>query len=247
MARKFWEKVNNTKIQFYDDPNDFLEADVDARITELQTILALPDNAKALLVQSFPSVTTEAEFNKIFEDELDLLADRKDNFGNQTVTVQDTIDVIDHRWMSPSEMSVAPGVIHSFCGEEVANLAAFAIDGIGANSWQHDVDEVHELIIDLGYKKRIDGLRVKNTASPGNPLLLSGVDIFVANGINGLDDPDNLVGLDLAFTDPSDNDRTLTTKTGRYIKMTVGSTGHGSNHITIRDIEFRMRPRTFGL
>lgn len=247
MARKFWERLSGSRIQFYDEPLDLRIEDADARIAQLQEILALPNSAKALLVQSFPSVQTEAEFNAIFEDELADLSDQRDYFDNSNVTVQEVIDVIDHRYMSPADMSLGPGTIVSFCGEEVANPAANAIDGINGNSWQHDVDEAHELVIDLGYRKRIDGIRIKNPASPGNPLLLSGVQVFVANGINGLDTPSNQVGFDLTFLDPNDNDRDLTTKTGRYIKIQIGSTAHGSNHITIREIEFRTRPRTFGL
>lgn len=245
MARKFWERVNATRIQFYDEPQDLMRDEADARILEIQTLLALPNEVKALLVQSFPSVSTEAEFNKIFQDELDELADRRDYYSNQNVTIQEIIDVIDHRWMSPSDMSIAPGVIHSFCGEEVSNPATNAIDGTAGTNWQHDVDEEHQLIIDLGYSKRIDGIRIKNTPSPGAALLLSGVQVFAANTINNLDA--NQIGVDLTFLDPNDNDRTLTTKNGRYVKIVIGSTGHASNHITIRDIEFRTRPRTFGL
>lgn len=246
MARKFWERLSGSRIQFYKDPLDLRIEDVDAKILEIQTILALDDSVKALIAAGNPALT-EAQFNEAFEDELAEIADQRDYFDNSNVTIQEVIDVIDFRWMSPADMSLAPGVIVSFCGEEVANPAINAIDGVAGQNWQHDVDEIHELVIDLGYRKRIDGIRIKNTASPGNPLLLSGVQVFVANGINGLDNPANQVGVDLTFLDPNDNDRTLTTKTGRYIKIQIGSTAHGSNHITIRDIEFRTRPRTFGL
>lgn len=247
MARKFWERVNNNKIQFYDEPSDLQKDVMDARIAELQEVLAQPDHIKAMLVQAFPSVSTEAEFNAIFEDELAALADQRDYYDNDNVTTQEVIDVIDYRWMSPADMSLGAGVVVSACGEEVGNEAIGAIDSIGGNSWQHDVDHVHEILFDLGYVKRIDGIRVRNTATPGDPLQLSGVQVYVAGSINNLDSPGAYVGTDLEFTDPSDNDRDLTPRNGRYIKVVIGSTAHTSNHITVRDIELRTRPRTFGL
>lgn len=247
MARKFWEKLSNTRLQFYDEPQDLREADLDQLIADNQEILALPDSAKAILVEANPTVGTEAEFDAIFENELARLADIKDYMSGQTVTLSDTIDVVDHRWMSPADMALGPGTIVSFCGEEVANPAVNAIDGANGTNWQHDVNEVHQLEIDLGYRKRIDGIRVVNSATPGGPLQLSGVDVRVANRLGRLDDTESLVGTGLAFTDPNQNDRDLTLRNGRFIRITVGSTGHGNNNITIREIEFRTRPRTFGL
>lgn len=247
MARKFWERLSGTRIQFYDEPQDLMIADADARILELQNILTAPNEVKAIMVQSFPGAETEAEFDKIFQDELDRLADQRDYFSNQNVTVQDTIDVVDHRWMSPSEMSLAPGVIESFCGEEIGNEAANAIDGLNGTNWQHDFDHVHDITIDLGYKKRIDGIRISLTASPGSPLQLSGVQVFVAGSVNNLTNPASHVGVDLSFTDPLDNDRNLTIRNGQFVKLEIGSTAHASNHITIREIQLRTKPRTAGL
>ena len=247
MARKFWERVSATKIQFYNEPLDLERDAVDARIAEIQSILALPANVLALLVQTFPGVGTEAEFLDVFETELAELADQRDYYANENVTVVETIDVVDHRWISPAEMSLGAGTIESFCGEEIGSEAANAIDGLNGTNWQHDFDHAHELIVDLGYKKRIDGIRIRNTASPGAPLQLSGVDVFVAGSLAKIDDPESHVGVGLEFTGPDDNDNDLTTRNGRFVKLAVASTGHGSNHITIRELELRTRPRTFGL
>ena len=248
MARKFWERLNVNKIQFYDDPVDVLAADIDLRIAELQSILGLPDEAKLALAKQFLAIDDTQLFNKLFGDELEQIADQRDYFSNKNVVVSDMIDVVDHRWMSPSEMSLGTATIVSFCGEEVANPAINAIDGVVGTNWQHDVDEVHEIIIDLGYMKRIDGIRVRNPASPGNPFMLSGVTVFVANDINALDNnPASQVGTNLAFADPGDNDRDLTVRNGQFIKLTIPATGHLQNHVSLRDLEFRTRPRTFGL
>ena len=247
MARKFWEKVNGSRIQFYDEPRDLLLVDVDARIAEIQVVLGLADSVKALLIQSFPGVQSEAEFDAIFEDELRELADQRDYYHGSNVTVQETIDVIDHRWMSPADMSLGAGTIVSVCGEEVGNEAIKAIDGAGGTNWQHDVDEVHVIVFDLGYKKRIDGIRIKNPGGPGNPLRLTGVDVDVANNFGGLDKPESRVGSGLAFEDPNSNDRNLTTRTGRFVRLTIAATAHASNHVTVREIEMRTRPRTFQL
>lgn len=247
MARKFWERLSSTRILFYQEPLDLDRDEMDARIAELQAILALPDNIKAILAEANPTIGSTSDFDDVFEDELFQLADQRDYYDNANVTVTEEIEVVDHRWMHPAEMSLGPGTLVDFCGEEVGNEAIGAIDGIGSNSWQHDVDEVHEITIDLGYKKRIDGIRVKSSASPGGPLQLSGVDVRIASKLANLDDAASLVGEDLSFTDPLENDRDLTARTGRYIRVTIGSTGHNSNHITLRDVCFRTRPRTFGL
>lgn len=247
MAKKFWEKLSNSRIQFYDEPLDLRIEDADARIAELQAILALSDQIKGLLVQTNPAITTIQEFDAIWDDELMQLADQRDYFDNSNVTITEEIEVVDHRWMEMPDMSLAPGTVYSVCGEEVSNPASQAIDGMNGTNWQHDVDEVHEIVLDLGYKKRIDGIRISNPSSPGNPFLLSGVQVYIASGPGGLDDESNHVGVDLEFTDPDDNDRDLETKTGRYVRIVIGSTGHGSNHISLREISLRTRPRTFGL
>ncbi len=248
MARKFWEKLSNTLIQFYNEPQRLDRDDTDARIAELDEILNLSSNVKALLAQVNPAIVTEAEFNALFRDERDMLADHRDFMRSETVTVSDTIDVIDHLWLSPADMALGPGVLQSFCGEEVSDPAANAIDGMNGTNWQHDVDEIHSLVIDLGYSKRIDGIRVINSPTPAAPLQLSDVDVWVG-GLSKVTAgaPEDRVGVGLAFTDPNGNDRNLTISNGRYVRIDIGSTAHGSNNITLREIEFRVNVRTKGL
>lgn len=247
MARRFWEKVSNQKIQFYDNPSEEDRDDIDAEIIDLQAILALPTSQKAIIAETLPGGLTEEQFDQVYEDRINLLADVRDWMDNEVVTQAENIDSVLHRWMTPADMALGPGVVTSFCGEEVGNEAVGAIDGVGGNSWQHDVDEVHVIVFDLGYKKRIDAIRVKNTAAPGGPLQLSNVDVDVAGTVAKLDDAESRVGTALEFTGPNDQDQVLTIRNGRYVRVTIGSTGHASNHITVRDFEVRVVPRTKGL
>lgn len=247
MARKFWEKITNTEIQFYDEPQDLVTTSIDTQIEDLQELLGLPSSAKEIIVQSNPAIATEAEFDALFQGDLDRLSDQRDYFGAQAVTVVDNIDVIDHRWMSPADLSVGSGTIESVCGEEVGNEAINAIDGTTTTNWQHDINAVHVIVIDLGYPKRIDGIRIRNAAVPNGATQLSGVDVDVAITVANLDDPSNRVGTALEFTDPGDNDRNLTIHNGRYVRLTIASTGHAQNNITLREIELRTKPRTAGL
>ena len=247
MARKFWERVSGGRLRFYTDPRDFVRADVLAEITRLQDILALPNETKAIMAAGIPGLASEADFDRFFQDQIDELADVADYFGY--ARVQETIDTFDHGYMSPSAATLGAGTIVSVCGEESGNEAINAIGGtVGAN-WQHDVDHAHELVFDFGYDKRIDGIRFRNPASPGGPLILGGIDVFVSTRVKGLDNPNSHVGVGLSMTAPAagDVDFDLTPRNGRYVKLTVASTGHGRNHITIRDIHLRVRARTFGL
>lgn len=244
MARKFFERQNATTLNAFDGPAELLKATADARILELQDILTQPDYIKGPMAAGIPGVGTEAEFDAFFQDELEILGDQGDFYDNSTVTRVESFNAVDHRWMSPSDLRLGPGTIQSVCGEEIGNEAIQAIDGLNNTNWQHDFDHVHDLTIDLGLKKRIDGIRIKLTASPGTPLQLSGVQIFVAGSVAKLTDSASHVGVNLAFTDPLDNDRNLTIRNGQFVKLEIGSTAHPSNHITIREIQLRVKPRT---
>lgn len=251
MARKFWERVGGNQIRFYDEPTQVLKDETLARIAELQEILTAPDHIKAFIAQANTAITTEAEFEKVFTDEIEELAERLDYWDMDTI--QETIDFADSGWFKPADGQLGPGVVLAVCGEEVGNEAGLAIDGVNGTNWQHDTDEIHDIVFDLGYKARIDGIRIFTGPTPSNALLLSGVQVFVAGSVNGLQaNPNSHTGVDLEFSDPADivNDfieRDLVPRSGRYIQLQVGSTAQGSNHITLRDVQIRKRVRTFGL
>lgn len=243
--KKFWEQESATELRFYTDPAVFILADVTARIAELQANLALPDHQKALMTVP-AGVQTNAEFDQFFTDELELLADIADFFAYAPRI--ETLNVADFAWMSPADLTLGPGTIDSVCGEEIGNEAVLAIDGVPAGSnWQHDTDHAHSITIDLGYTKRLDGIRFDLPASPGAALILHGIDVYVAKKLANL--PDNQVGfgLDMGVSPSGPIDFNLTAHNGQFIQIDVASTDHASNHITIRDLEFRMRTRTFGL
>lgn len=257
MARKFWERVGGNQIRFYDEPLNVKKDETQARILEIQEILAAPDHMKAIIAQANPAVTTEAEFEKLFTDELEELAERLDYWDFDVV--QETIDFADSGWFKPADGQLGPGVVLAVCGEETGFEAGLAIDGLNGTNWQHDHNHdgepapFHDLVFDLGYKARIDRIRINTGPTPGNAVLLSGVQVFIANSVNGLQgNPKSHVGVDLEFSDPADivNDfieRDLVARSGRYIQIRIASTGSGQNHITLRDIQIRKRARTFGL
>ncbi len=255
MARKFWERVGGNQIRFYDEPLQVLKDETLARIAELQEILAAPDHIKAFIAQGNPAINTEEEFEEIFTDELEELAERLDYWDMDTIV--ESIDVADSGWFNLSDGQLGPGTVVAVCGEEIGNEAPLAIDGQGGTNWQHDhdhtgeEDEFHELIVDLGYKARIDGIRFNLGATPGNALRLSVVNIYVASSESGVfNNPNAHVGVDLEATAPNNGnfaELDLTIRTGRFVRITVGSTGHNLNHITLKDFEIRKRPRTQGL
>lgn len=243
MAKKFFERENSTTLNAFDGPVTLDKVVADARILELIDILDEPDYIKELMVAGTGAGTVD-EFDAQFQSELDTLGDQGDFYANETVTVVESFNAVDHRWMTPADLRLGAGTIQSVCGEEVGNEAIQAIDGLNNTNWQDDVDHVHDITIDLGLIKRINGVRISLTASPAGPLQLSGVQVFVARTVAKLADAASHVGVDLEFTDPLDNDRNLTIRNGQFVKIEIGSTGHGSNHITIREIQLRMKPRT---
>lgn len=247
MARKFVERENSTTLNLFDGPEEYDKDAITARIAEIDDILDDPDYKKQLMVAGTPNVTTEAEFDALFENERDQLGSLADFYSSATVTVVESFDAVDHRWMSPSDLFLAPGTIESVCGEEAGKEAVNAIDGTGTTNWQHDIDHEHEITVDLGLLKRISGIRVINSAAPAGPLQLSGVQVYVAGTVAKLADAASHVGVDLAFTDPLDNDRDLTARNGRFVKVTIGSTGHADNHVTMRELELRFIPQTAAL
>lgn len=256
MAKKYWERVGGNQIRFYDEPLQVLKDETLARILELQEILGAPDHIKAIIAQANPAIKTPAEFDNAFRGELEELAERLDYWDMDTIV--ETVDVADFGWFKLSDGQLGPGVVLAVCGEEVANPAAQAIDGLGGTNWQHDADHsadpdnpFHEIVLDLGYKSRIDGIRFNLGATPGNPLQLSLVNVYFANSQNGVFNNANAhVGVDLEATTPNNGnfaELDLTARAGRYLRITIGATGHASNHITLRELEVRKRPRTFGL
>lgn len=266
MARKFWEKLGGNKIQFYDEPAIVEKDAALARIVELDEILNASDHIKSFIAQANPAITTEQEFYDLFEEERAELAERLDYWGMDTIV--ESVDVVDSGFFRPADGQLGPATVVAVSNDEVGFEAAFAIDGITANTWrsednpQADPDNIvpHDLIVDLGYKRRISAIRIHQGASPGNRLLLSDVNVFVALKLNGLlDNPDGgvnnpstQVGFNLDFSNPADivgnfNEQPLATRSGRFIRITIALTGHNQNALTFRDFEIKQHPRTFGI
>ncbi len=252
MARKYWERVGGNQIRFYDEPLDLKKDEVDDRIAELQAILALPDNIKELLAQANPGIEDEAAFDQIFEDEIEQLADQRDYWDMDQIV--ENITVVETGFWSPSAAALGPGTIESVSSEQVGFEAIQAIDGVNGTEWQTDaLGGPHEIVFGWGYKKRFDGIRWRVGAAVGNPQAWEGVSIWIANGLNGLDDPGNLAldNVDIAvvgtLTDPWLEVDFPAKESGRYCRIVITGTGRGDNRADAGEIELRQNTRTTGL
>lgn len=248
MARKFWEKLNNNRIQFYDEPADFIKADLEAELVEAQSILALPDNLKMLLAGNNPGFESEDDFTDHYEGIIADLAERLDYYDHDTV--DETVTVITDTWLSPADAKLGPAIVVDVCGEEATYEAVNAIDGANGTQWRHDANEVHVLTFDWGYKKRFNGMRFSLPAtSPNVRMYLTDFDLRIAGNLNGLDDPANevITGGAMAGTETGDVDFMFSNKNGRYVRLTVNATAHTNNNVRIREILLQAVARTAGL
>lgn len=242
MARKFWERVSGQRIQFYDEPQDFQRDDVDARIVELQDVLALPANIKALLVQSNPIFNTEAEFDRAFSDELEELADLRDYYGY--TETQEIVDVFSSGWLAGPDFTLGPATVVS--SSQTTGVAAQAIDGVGNQQWEENgADGPHFIVIGWGYSKRLDGIRFRTGASASARQQLNGLQVFAAGRENAL--PDNQIGTDLVIpatpnADPF-HEFDVGPKNARFLRLDIGGSAQGQDNITINELELRFRTR----
>ena len=242
MARKFWERLSGQRIQFYDEPQDFMRDDVDARIAEIQTILALDNSVKALLAQANPGLRSEAEFDQFFQDELEELADLRDYYGYDQV--QETVDTFSKGWLGGPDFTLGPATVVD--SSETTGIAAQAIDGVNNQQWtENGADGPHFLVIGWGYSKRLDGIRFRTGSTVGNAQQLNGMQVFAANGLGGL--PNNQVGTDLVIPATPNADPwhefDLAPKNARFLRLEIGGSAQGQDNIQINELELRFRTR----
>jgi Tfp pilus assembly protein PilN len=72
----------------------------------------------------------------------------------------------------------SPSAVHSRCGEEVGHPATAFIDGNTATYWQHNADELHWIVLDMGSAGNIKQIRVWVVGSQASSW--DGVGIFVS-------------------------------------------------------------------
>lgn len=252
MARKFWERVGGNQIRFYNEPEDVKKDEAQARIIELQDIVALDANIKALLVQSNPAIESEAAFDAIFTDEIESLADLLDYWDMDQIV--DNITTVNSGWWSPSDASLGPATIESASSEVVGSEANLAIDGVTGTEWMtNDLGGPHEIVFGWQYNKQFDAIRWRVGASIGNPQAWEGVSVWVANSVGGLDNDSNraLDNVDIAVagthTDPWLELDFAQKESGRFCRIVITGTGRADDRADAGEIELRNLVRTFGL
>ncbi len=248
MARKFWERLGSQNIQFYRDPLQLNRDDTDARIADIQGILALDDEQKAILVGLNPNFDPFAAL----QDELEALADQRDYWDYDQIV--ENITVVERGWWTPADAVLGAGTITSVSSEQGGSEAIQAIDGVSGTEWMSAVDAApHELVFGWQYKKKFDGIRWRVGPSIGNPQAWEGVSVWIANGQGGLDDDGNRVleDVDIAVVgthaDPWLELDFSKKQTGRFCRITIAGTGRGDNRADAGEIELRANVITSGI
>ncbi len=246
MARWFWERLGAERIQFYPEPQTLRKSEIEAEIAELQEIQALAPNLKRRIAGGLAKVISESDYDARVRERIEELADLHDHWNGELIT--ETIEVISHYWMRPGATTLPglpAGILYS-SGMDGPDVGASKIlDADFSTRWEISFSPA-EVVIDLGYPKRIDGIRVRQGAKPGPRENLAAVDVYAALHPNQLEDEGNLIGSGLAFNDGATdgwNAKDLTPKRARYVRILITKTDHASDHAIVRGVEFRTRCR----
>lgn len=114
----------------------------------------------------------------------------------------------------------------SHCDNESGKTPQEMLDG--TDQWWHIHNSVHNLVVDLGSSQLVTKIRTKSNGTFGS--IPNDVDIFVSDDTGDFGTAVE-TGIDIS-SDPTDvfTERILTTQsTGRYIKIQINTTSHGSN------------------
>ncbi len=211
-------------IILWETSRDLTEEEFDQIISDGEEVLALSDDAYNAVGAHCLDFPTREEL----QDQVDDAKDRLDYFSYEK---RDHVLVVaDGGWFTPI-------AVESVCGEEAGHEAILSIDGQNNTYWEHTADEAHDIIWQLrDYTKTIDKLEVRIGSSSRN--LLTGIDIYIANLVDGLDSPNNLVasGVDLVSPNSWEEIDFVGRKTGQYIRFTGFGSQHASNEVRIQEI-----------
>lgn len=227
MAIRLYEPVG-IDIKLWSDPRIFEMAVLEAEVVDLDFLIAQDDPVRLRLGQCKGFQTLE-EYDDYLDSEWGMRRDLIDFFDYDTKVVNIT---------SKNGAWFLPIGVESFCGEEVGREAIYAIDGSQSTFWQHEDNEAHEIIFKLrDYKKRVEKIRIYRGSNARSAL--NNLDIYVANSIGGLDDPQNLAIADASIDIDDDwNEIVFSTKQrGRYIRLTGFGSENNSNESRIRELE----------
>ena len=118
----------------------------------------------------------------------------------------------------------------SHCGDSLGHTVEEALDG--TDYWQHNVEETHYLILDLGVSYNVTNIRGRSDIGSTDP---TDVNIYVS------DDKDSFgaavaSGIDFSNTaSPNWIEVDVVDKVGRYVKVEIVDTEHVSRYLTFGD------------
>ncbi|MCP4900200.1 MAG: hypothetical protein GY906_24780 [bacterium] len=232
MAGKRFYEPTAGDLTLWTDPNLFVKTNLEAELAVIEELRGLSNETRTFvaLSQRYPSLETYDEFH------LDASRTRLKNL----------IDFFDYD-NEPLNLNVKEGAwftplwVEDFCGEEVGDEAALSIDGQNNTWWQHNVDHAHEITWRLrDYKKRMSKMEVRVQSSSRHKL--TDVDIYIADTVAGLTNPNNLVlsGVNLILTNAWEEIDFGSKRNGQYIRFTGFGSQHGNNEVRIADVRMRV-------
>lgn len=227
MPIRFYEPISgDTELKLWADPDTFVEADLEAELSELLELQALSEEAREL---TGCSELTRDDFDIQIQDRIDIVRDILDFFGYDNKTLN--ITAKDGAWFLPV-------AVENSCGEELGREAGFAIDGEVNTFWQHEDNETHEIDFKIrDYRKRVEKIRIYRGVNARSAL--NNLDIYIANSVGGLNDPENLHATGVSIsTDDAWNEIILSSKgRGKYLRLTGFGSANAVNEVRIREIQ----------
>lgn len=228
MAGKRFYEPQSGDLALWKDPGLYVKVDLEAELAALEELIALSPEARAL---------ANGELDREDWDEWS---------DQQRTRLKDLIDFFDYENKNLSlnvkdGADFTPVAVESFCGEEVGQEADLTIDGLNNTFWEHREDHVHDIVWQLrDYKKRMESLEVRIGSSVRN--LLTGVDIYIADNIPALSQPNRLVASGVDFVVPNSWETVdFGSKwNGKWIRFANFGSQHASNEIRIQEIKVRV-------
>ncbi len=228
MAKRFYEPLSGNLI-LWSDPAEFVKTELEAELVGIEQYQGYDDTIRTILAQCMGFSDLQA-----FDDDLTTkrtrLKDLIDFYDYSNTTVE--LNVKDGAWFTPV-------AVESVCGEEIGHEAILTIDELNNTYWEHTDDEEHEIIWQLrDYTKRIAKLQVRIGSSSRN--LLTGLDVYIANTIEGLSNVSNRVIENGSLTVPNSWEELEwgpSKKNGQYIKFVGFGSQHASNEVRIQEIQ----------
>lgn len=249
MANRFYERLNGTKIRLWQVVAKFDKDTLSGDVSELTELLSLSDGAKEQLIEKSldllgsnpdPEQTQIENFDESRQKLKEQYQDLLDYWDMDRLPASGIEEIVDS-YIDLSKINQGSGaLIYSVCGEDGSNPSGLAVDGKTGTHWQHSVDELHSITIDLNYPKTIGGIRFW-IPNDNAPFQLRNVVLRGSQNINMIDNENNLIASGIDFTgDGSYSEyEFVSNKKLRYLKLENISTDHGSNTIRIREIELK--------